>query len=341
MRKVRFFALLLLIALLLTGCASGAKTAHTYHEGGTHAHVYGNRYDAVSPTCISEGTVVRYCKICHADVAEQVAIPTDVAVRAHAFSDTVIEPTESSEGYTERRCTLCNYIVVRAFVVPAKYALLLGEQTQTVAPAGASGLLVSDTATHTLSYFVGADAAVSPEVACHLAASLTLSDELSREGAPVTPDTPVSFGGGLFAARELLTAYIVNDNLTALRALAVAIAGSEDAFAALVAARLTRLGVGDAIKADPFSPTENKATLAATGILLARVLDEPLLFDLYGVEPKNDLRIVAGKRPALYLTSADGTLRAVAISEASGVRFSVVFGEALPSDYEDALYPTK
>jgi hypothetical protein len=87
--------------------------------------------------------------------------------------------------------------------------------------------------------------------------------------------------------------------------------------------------------------SKNTATLAATGILLARVLDEPLLFDLYGVEPKNDLRIVAGRRPALYLTSADGTLRAVAISEEGGVRFSVVCGEALPSDYEDALYPTK
>lgn len=341
MKKVRFFAFLALTALLFTGCASGAKTAHTYHEGGTHTHVYGNRYDAVSPTCLTEGVVVRYCKICHADVTESVAVPADIAARTHAFSDTVYAPTESTEGYTVRKCTLCAYEIERAFVVPAKYALLLGEQTQTVAPAGASGLLVSDTVTHTLAYFVGADAAVSPDVACHLAVSLTLADELSREGAPITPDTPVSFGGGAFAARELLAAYIVNDNLTALRTLAVAIAGSEDAFAALVAARLTRLGVGDAIKANPFSVTENKATLAATGILLARVLDEPLLFDLYAVEPKNNLCIVAGRRPALYLTSTDGTLRAVAISEAGGVRFSVVCGEALPSDYEDALYPTK
>lgn len=338
MRKVRFFALLALTALLLTGCAAGGKTAHTYHEGGTHTHVYGNRYDAVSPTCIAEGTVVRYCKICHADVTERVAVPTDVAARAHAFSDTVYAPTESTEGYTVRKCALCAYEIERAFVVPARYALLETAETVQVAPQGAEGVVVSDTTTHKLFYRVAGDSAVSADLACHLATVLTLADALTREGSDITPDTPVSFGGGTFAARELLFAYIEERDMAILRALALAVSDSEADFAALVSARLARLGVGDAIKANPFSPAQNRATLDACAVLVARVLDEPLLAEGFGAAVGR-LQLVAGRSPVLYLVSADGMLRITAIAEQGNVRFAVAYGTALPQNYENALYP--
>lgn len=338
MRKARLCALFLMVLLLFTACTAN-KTAHSYPEGA-HTHVYGNRYDVVPATCRETGTVVRYCKICHGEVTEAVAVPEDIAARAHAFSDTVVAPTEATEGYTVRRCLLCDYVVERTLVVPAKYALLADEQTVITAPAGATGVMVSDTVTHVLSYHVGGDTAVSADIACVLATVLTLVDEMTCTGASVTPETNVAFGALNYPAKSLLFAYIEDEDTDALRALALAIAGDETAFAAKISARLARLGVSDGAAVNPFAPAENTATLGATAVLLARVLDEPLLVEGFG-EAVGILQSVAGKKPALYLTSADGTLRAVAISEEGGVRFSVVCGEALPSDYEDALYPTK
>ncbi len=337
MGKVRLCALFLLCVLLLTACTA-EKTAHTY-SNDTHTHVYGNRYDVVVATCLTAGTVVRYCKICHEGVTESVAVPADIAVRAHTFSDTVVAPTEATEGYTVRSCMLCEYVIERAFVVPARYALLETAETLRVAPQGAVGAVVADATTHALFYHVAGDSAVSSDLACHLAVALTLTDALTSQGADITLETTVSFEGEDFPVGELLFEYIEKRNTAVLRALALVVSGSESGFAELVAARLARLGVGDAIRANPFSPAENRATLGACAVLLARVLDEPLLTECFGAMVER-LQRVAGQKPLLYLTSADGTFRVTAISVADGVRFSLVCGGALPADYEDVLYPT-
>ncbi len=335
MRKARLCALFLMALLLFTACTAN-KTAHSYPEG-EHTHVYGNRYDVIPATCREAGTVVRYCKICHGEVTEVVAVPEDVAARAHAFSDTVVAPTEATEGYTVRRCTLCNYIVERTLVVPAKYALLTNAQTVTAAPAGATGVIVSDTATHVLSYHVGGDMAVSADVACLLATALTLVDEMTRTGATVTPETSVAFGALSFPAKNLLFAYIEDRDTDALRALALAIAGGEAEFAAKISARLARLGVSADVAVNPFASAENTATLGATAVMLARVLDEPLLVEGFG-EAVGILQSVAGKKPALYLVSSDGTLRLTALADGNGMSFAAVCGTALPVDYENILY---
>lgn len=334
MKGTRLCALLLLCVLLLTGCTA-SKTAHAY-DTDTHAHVYGNRYDVVAQTCLTAGTVVRYCKICHGSVTESVAVPTDIAARVHTFSDTVVAPTESTEGYTVRRCTLCTYVIERAFVVPAKYVLLQTAETQTVAPVGAQALVFSDTDSHMLYYDAGRDTAVPADVACRLATALTLADELTRESAVITPDTAVAFGSGNHSAKRLLFAYIEHNNTDALRSLAVAISGSEAAFAELVTARLARLGVAAGVRANPFATADNTATLGAAAVLLARVLDEPLLLEGFGAAV--GLQLVAGQSPLLYLASSDGTLRATALAGESGVRFALVYGTALPDDYENVLY---
>ena len=337
MKKTGLCALLATVLVLFSACASSAKTAHAY-PFDTHTHVYGTRYDVVEPTCLTAGTVARYCKICHAGVTEDVPVPTDESLRAHAFVDTVVEPTESTEGYTTRTCTRCAYEIARVDVVPPQYALFAVETTQSTAPTGALGLAVSDTVTHTLSYLVDGDAAVPADVACHLAVALTLADELTKEGAAVTPDTLVSFGGGNFPVKELLFAYIEEGDAAVLGVLAAAVAGSADGFAALVSARLARLGVGDAIVANPFVPAQSSATLGATAVLLARVLDEPLLLEGYGAAVGR-FQLVAGQKPVLYLSSADGTLRVTALAYADTVRFAVVYGMALTGDYEAAVYP--
>ena len=335
MRKARLCALFLASLLLFTACAAG-KTAHAY-PGETHTHVYGNRYDVVSATCLEAGTVVRYCKICHSDVTEAVEVPADIAARAHAFSDTVVEPTEATEGYTARLCTRCGYAVDRAFVVPAKYALLATEHTLTVPPTGVTGALVSDTATHALYYNVGGSLSVPADVACRLAVALTLVDEMTRAGATVTPETAVAFGALSFSAKDLLFAYIEDGEVEILRALAIAICGGEAAFADRVSTRLARLGVEDAVTVNPFISVQNTATPGATAVLLARVLDEPLLVEGFGAAV-GILQLVAGKKPVLYLASADGTLRVTALHIEDCVRFAVVFGDALPVGCEDVLY---
>lgn len=336
MRKARLLACFLLPLLLLTACAAG-QTVHTYNKEGC-SHVYGSRYNVVPVTCQTPGTVARYCKICHAEVSEAVAIPTDIMARAHAFSDEVKEPTESTEGYTTRHCALCGYEIARAFVVPAKYALLETEDTKTVAPAGADGLVFSDTKTHVLVYDVARDATVSADAACRLAVALTLADELTREGTSVTPDTPVPFGSGSLPAKQLLFAVIADYNPDALRALSRALCGNESAFSARVAARLVRLGVDAQVTVDPFSPIGGYATLGGTAVLLARVLDEPLLLEGFTAAAESDLSLVAGQSPLLYLISADGTLRVSAIAAGESICFAAVFGETLPPDYEIALY---
>ncbi|MBR3863028.1 MAG: hypothetical protein IKM42_05165, partial [Clostridia bacterium] len=200
MRKLRCMTLMLLFSLMLVACG-GEGTTYLY-DAGTHTHVYGNRYDVTPVTCVCEGTQIRYCKICHAAVTDTVAVPEDIAARAHAFSDTVVAPTEADEGYTKRSCTLCEYVIERTDVIPARYALLTDAATKTEAPTGVQGILMSDTATHMLSYSVGADGVVSPEIARRLAVALAITEAIEQQAPALTADTPITLVSGMGAGNS-------------------------------------------------------------------------------------------------------------------------------------------
>ena len=341
MRKMRFVLILLLFSLLLCACEADGKTF--LYGGEAHTHVFGSRYDITPASCIAEGVEIRYCKICHESVTETVAVPEDIAARKHSFSDTVILPTESAEGYTRRACTLCEYVIERTDVIPARYALLTSEATKAEPPSGVAGILMSDTASHKLTYRAGYDSAVSPEAARRLAVALAITEELAREDTAFSADTPVVLvsgagAGNSYTVRELLYEWIASGDSDVARGLAAAFDGSEGGFTARVTARLVRLGVSDAATVDPFSKEEGvgSATLGATAVMLARALDEPLLREAFAEAVPRLLRVV-GKKPAVYLSL--GTLRITALEGEGEVRhFLLAFGDALPVDLEDTLF---
>jgi len=339
MRKMRVVLLSLLFSLLFTACR-GAGSTYLY-EKEDHTHVFGNRYDITPVSCVAEGQEIRYCKICHVAVTETVAVPEDMAVRKHSFSDTVFAPTESAEGYTRRSCTVCEYVIERTNVIPARYALLVGEGTKTTAPEGVRGILMSDTASHVLSYHVGYSDAVKPVAARRLAVALAIADELAREGTTLRAETPIQLTSGpltgnRYTVRELLYEWIATGDADVARGFAMALDGTGSAFFARVSARLEKLGVAGAVTVDPFVEGEGSATLGATAVMLARALDEPLLREAFA-ESVPRLQQVAGKKPLLHLSLGD--LRLTALEGEGGLyHFSVLAGEALPSGMENTLF---
>ncbi|MBR2011500.1 MAG: hypothetical protein IKA06_07145 [Clostridia bacterium] len=340
MRKLRCITLILLFSLVLVACGGEGDTY--LYDTGAHTHVYGNRYDVTPETCICEGTQIRYCKICHQAVTDTVAVPEDIAARKHAFSDTVVAPTEAEEGYTKRSCTLCEYVIERTDVIPARYALLTDAATKTEAPNGVSGILMSDTATHKLSYSVGGEGAVSPVIARRLAVALAITEELERQGTALTPETLITLVSGMgegnsYTVRELLYEWVASGDIDVARGFAMALDGSEAAFAARVAARLEKLGVLAQVTVDPFAPeAQGAATLHATGVMLARALDVPLLCEAFSNAVPGLVRI-AGKKPALYLSV--GGLRISAMKTDAGVyHFLLLSGENAPSNLENTLF---
>ena len=335
MRKMQLLALFCLLALLLVGCSNDAGKAYLY-ETGEHTHVFGNSYDVVSVTCVAAGTEIRYCKICHEAVTSTVNVPEDIALRAHNFADTVVAPTESTEGYTAKQCTLCPYLIERTDVVPPLYALLTEQATVTTAPTGVGALMMSDTATHVLSYAVGATETVPPELARRLAVALALTDELARADATLTEDSTAAYLGNSYTLRELIFEWILHGDVAVARALAVALCDSDTAFSARVAARLQKLGATQTA-VEPFGAT-SVTTLGDTARLLARALDEPLLQAAFAasVAAQHGLVRVDGKRPAFYFT--DTQLRVCALEEQNGYRFLLLFGAALPSDVENDMF---
>lgn len=339
MRKWRLIALFLLLSLALVSC--GGETTYLYNTG-THAHVFGNRYDVMPVTCVEAGTQIRYCKICHASVTDTVAVAEDISQRAHAFSLTVVPATECEEGYTTKSCTLCDYVVERADVVPARYALLSGAETVTTPPTGAVGAVMSDTKTHLLTLDVGRELPVPAELARRLAVALTVVDELSREGTTLTESTLVVlpsggvWGGNAYTVGELLFAWVESGDADVARGFATVLGGSEAAFSQLVAARLARLGVGEEVTVDAFAGG-SAATLGATAVMLARSLDEPLLSAAFEDAVPGLVRI-AGEKPALYLAFSE--LRVSALKKGDTVRFLLLFGTNMPSDLENTIYST-
>ena len=340
MRKLRCMTLILLFSLVLVACG-GEGTTYLY-DAGTHTHVYGNRYDVTPVTCVCEGTQIRYCKICHAAVTDTVAVPEDIAARAHVFSDTVVAPTEADEGYTKRSCTLCEYVIERTDVIPARYALLTDAATKTEAPMGAQGVLMTDTATHLLSYSVGGEMAVSAEIARRLAVALVITEAIEQQVSSFAADTPITLisgvgAGNSYTVRELLYEWIASGDADVARGFAMALDGSEAAFTARVVARLEKLGVLAYVGVDPFSAdTQGTATLYATGVLLARALDEPLVCEAF-LNAVPGLVRIAGQKPALYLV-VDG-VRISALKNDAGVYcFLLLGGENTPSDLENTLF---
>ena len=327
----------MLLLLLFVGCSDGAAGKSYLYETGEHTHVYGNRYDVVAVSCIEAGTDIRYCKICHTAVTSTVNVPEDIAVRAHAFADTVVAPTEADEGYTARQCTLCPYVIERTDVVPALYALLASEATVTAAPAGVTALMMSDTKTHLLTYSVGDGTAVPASLARRLAVAITLTDELGKPDATLTATSTAIYLGNSYTVEELLLEWVLHGDAAVALAFATALGEDSTAFAARVAARLEKLGTSQTV-IEPFSTTST-ATLGDTAKLLARALDEPLLqaaFDS-ATRAQHGLVRINGARPAVYLV--DGALRVCAMSEsAGGYRFLLLLGEDMPSDLENSLF---
>ena len=339
MKKIRAIVFLLLLSLLFCACADTGKSY--LYETGEHTHVFGNRYDITPVSCIAEGTEVRYCKICHESVTETVPVPEDISVRRHAFSDTVIPPTESAEGYTRRACTVCEYVVERTDVIPARYALIPLEGAVTVAPDGVDGVLFSDTASHRLTYNVGASLSVSPHLARRLAVALAITDELAREGTAFSAETLVPLisgagNGNRYTVRALVLEWIATGDVHVLNGLAFALDGSEGGFQARVNERLKRLGVEGAVTVDVFAAEgEGKATLGATAVMLARALDEPLLCEAFSESVPN-LQQIVGQKPVLYL--ALGNLRVAGILKNGVCYFSLLCGESIPIGVENAVF---
>lgn len=337
MRKIGIAVLATLLSFLLAACS--VETVKVGYPTD-HTHVYGARYDVVPSTCVSTGTEVRYCKICHHPVTDPVGIPEEIETRRHAFSDVVVEPTEAAEGYTVRQCTLCEYVVDRAFVKPPKYALLQQDNTRTEAPDGVLAVLASDTKTHLLSHAVAGDTLITDELAVRLGVALAVMEELAREGTSLLQSTEIPMvsgtaAGATFTVRELLFAWIDEGNADVARAFAAYLDGGESAFAVRVSARLQKLGISAEI--DPVAAGTATVTLHDTAVLVARAMDEPLLREAFS--DAVGLAKVAGQTPVLYLSSADGSVRATAIPSGEGVwRFALLLGRPLPPQAESGVY---
>lgn len=323
MRK-RAIVLLLCAVLLLNSCA-GRGAGHTYAEASCE-HVYGLWYDVVPVTCVSEGQRVRYCKFCHHEETETVPVAEDITQREHAFSDTVVPPTEATAGYTTRRCTRCDYVIERTNEKPPLYALLTVEGvTDTALPTGLDGVIVTDTRTHVLTHGAGMTATVSAETARRLALALTVTEEMEKNGAELTPDTPVTVTQGALTGRtyrvgQLLAALVKTGDLSAAEALSDIFGEDVSAFCARVNVRVAKLGLtGTSVSTAPGGIT----TLYDTAVLLARALDTPLLAGFLA-DAVPDLSQVAGREPAFYIESAD--LLFCGITTDDGVRFALLTG---------------
>ncbi len=336
MRFLKVVCFLLVFLVLFVACGT-TETVHLY-PSGEHAHVFGNRYEVVPASCITVGQEVRYCKICHLAVTDSVEIPADQTKRLHEFTVTVVPPTEAEEGYTMLKCTLCDYVVERTDVKPPLFALKSEEGvTVTTAPSGVDALLMASTADLVLRYDVGGQTAVDATLARRLAVMLTVTEELEREGAVLTPDTVVSLTGtilGNYTVSNLLRAWLQSGDAAIASAFAEMFGESNDDFAARVDARLQRLGVLSEVEVGVFDLPVATATLRATAVMLARALAMPLAVELLSDEVP-PLAQVAGRVPTVFFDYA--TLRVVAIGEDGGYRFLLLAGNALQTGLENEL----
>ena len=340
MKKRGLFCLLLCAVLLFSSCA-GREAGLAYGGEAECQHIYGLWYEVVPVTCTEAGQRVRYCKLCHSEVVEPIPVAENIALRAHAFSDTVVPPTEATGGYTTRVCTRCGYVVERTDERPALYALLTVEGvTDTALPAGLVGLLQTDTHTHVLARGAGLDAVVDAAAARRLALALTVTEAMEGEGAALTPETPVTVKTGGLAGRtyrveQLLAAVIKTGQTAPAEALADVFEESLSDFCARVNVRVAKLGLEATthVSTAPGGTT----TLHDTGVLLARALDTPLLRGILA-DAVPDLSQVAGRDPVVYSEGENLLLCGVAAAD-GGIVFALLAGADTESAAADLTWP--
>ena len=335
---MRAIAGLLACCLLLSLVSCGGPRADYNYAENACEHVWGLWYDVVPVTCVSEGQRVRYCKFCHREEVETIPIADNIAERVHDFEDTVVPPTESSGGYTTRRCTRCGYVVERADEKPPLYALLtVTGVTDTALPADLTGLVVADSATHVLTRGAGMTTAVNAETARRLALVLTVTEEMEKEGATLTPDTPVTVTTGALAGRtyrveQLLAAVVKTGQVAAAEALASVFDESVSAFCARVGVRVAKLGLSATTQVS--TAPGGTTTLYDTGVLLLRALDTPVIAAALATSVP-DLSQVAGQDPAFYIEGEN--LLFCGITTGNGVRFALLVGTGATNAAADAL----
>lgn len=345
MRMMKLTALILALLFLL--CACGVRSEGTSYADDGHTHVYGYWYDATLPSCRQRGARVRYCKICHAEQGMTIEIPDDVTKQVHTYTETTVEPTEKDAGSFIRKCDLCSY-VEEEYEIPALYALKPDENTVTTAPAGVNAMLLSDTETHTVSALANEDALIDATLARRLAVALPVVEQIGQSWnaqhtvtvsaemlGGVTPTTPGVYVGATLSVKQILGLWLMEGGDDTVLLLCSLMGQSEAQLLATVNARMDKLGVALTASSLRQSGTPAGVTVYDTAVLVARVLDEPLICELLALNT-NPYITVNGQRPALYFKAGD--VRVSAISREEGYAFLVLQGAALPGGIENSLY---
>lgn len=337
----------LTLALLFLLCACGVRSEGISYADDGHTHVYGYWYDATLPSCRQRGVRVRYCKICHAEQGMTIEIPDDVTKQVHTYKDTTVEPTEKDAGSFLCKCELCGY-EVESYVIPALYALLTDENTATTAPSGVNAMLLSDTKTHTVSALVNADASIDTALARRLAVALPVAERIGQSWnvertitvsaemlGGVAPTTPGVYVGATLSVRQILGLWLMEGGDDTMLLLCSLMGQSEAQLLETVNARMDKLGATFTASSLRQSGTLTGVTVYDTAVLVARVLDEPLICELLALNT-NPYITVNGQRPTLYFKAGNARISAIAREE--GYAFLILQGAALPGGIEDTLY---
>lgn len=345
MRIVKITALL--FALLFLLCACGVKREGISYADDGHTHVYGYWYDATLPSCRQRGVRVRYCKICHAEQGMTIEIPDDVTKQVHTYKDTTVEPTEKDAGSFLRKCELCEHVET-AYSIPALYALLTNENTVGTAPSGVNAMLLSDTETHTVSALVGKDAPIDPTLVRRLSVALPVAERIGQSWnvertvtvsaeilGGVVPSTPGVYIGATLSVKQILGLWLMEGGDDTMLLLCSLMEESEAQLLDTVNARMDMLGVTFTASSLRQSGTFTGVTVYDTAVLVARVLDEPLICELLALNT-NPYITVNGQRPTLYFKAGDARISAIAREE--GYAFLILQGEEIPGGVENILY---
>lgn len=347
MRIAKISALLLALVFLFCACA-GVAEGESY--ASTHVCVYGAEYETAPKTCLDGGRVIRYCKICHRAESFEEDIERDPAERRHDSAVDYLAATEKDAGYYHDVCPLCNYVNEHVDYRPL-YALFETEGTMTGAPAGVSGLLISDTETHDVLHQEGRETVADAEFARRLAVALTIAERLLAEDAVHTPDTLVTvseemlagtsvtthgvYVGATLSAKKLLGLWLLSGNPDTMLCLANLVGETEATLLAAVNERIDRLGAAFTTASLRDPDAFSGVTVYGTSVLLAKSLDVELLCELLSTNVNPYIEI-CGVRPAVYFETP--TLRVSALNREGNYTFLVLAGDAIPGGLENTLY---
>ena len=117
--KLFFLLIILVCALSIVGCDFNAFIPTT------HSCVYGEWEIVDEATCSTDGSMVRYCKLC-TEYETQSISKTDHTI----VVDPAVDATETAPGKTEgKHCSVCGEVVVKQqyfyiadFTNPSKYS---------------------------------------------------------------------------------------------------------------------------------------------------------------------------------------------------------------------------